>query len=156
MAVADGVVQTPVHPHPLPAIPGHEAAGVVEAVIASSKTLRSEHEALAETVRAIHDLNPGTGVENLIPDFNGRPDLLTEVFESRPEVLAHNEAVRLTNRRFRFVEGEPAPRTVGGRTFEVIPISLRRENRRKSRSDSPPSESATSESAASQAAKEAQ
>ena len=25
----------------------------------------------AETVRAIHELNPGTGVENLIPDFNG-------------------------------------------------------------------------------------
>ncbi|UUW89045.1 lipoyl synthase [Pimelobacter simplex] len=44
----------------------------------------------AETVRAIHDLNPETGVENLIPDFNGRPDLLTQVFESRPEVLAHN------------------------------------------------------------------
>ncbi len=44
----------------------------------------------AETVRAIHDLNPGTGVENLIPDFNGDPGLLTEVFESRPEVLAHN------------------------------------------------------------------
>jgi lipoic acid synthetase len=31
-----------------------------------------------------------TGVENLIPDFNGVPDLLREVFESRPEVLAHN------------------------------------------------------------------
>ncbi|HKY57813.1 MAG TPA: radical SAM protein, partial [Aeromicrobium sp.] len=44
----------------------------------------------AETVRAIHELNPGTGVENLIPDFNGRPDLLAEVFEARPEVLAHN------------------------------------------------------------------
>jgi lipoic acid synthetase len=43
----------------------------------------------AETVRAIHELNPGTGVENLIPDFNGEPDLLGEVFESRPEVLAH-------------------------------------------------------------------
>ncbi|GAA3646141.1 lipoyl synthase [Nocardioides ginsengisoli] len=44
----------------------------------------------AETVRAIHDLNPGTGVENLIPDFNGRAELLAEVFASRPEVLAHN------------------------------------------------------------------
>jgi lipoyl synthase len=44
----------------------------------------------AETVRAIHELNPGTGVENLIPDFNGEPDLLGEVFASRPEVLAHN------------------------------------------------------------------
>ncbi|MFD2080124.1 lipoic acid synthetase [Actinopolymorpha cephalotaxi] len=44
----------------------------------------------AETVRVIHELNPDTGVENLIPDFNGKPDLLREVFDSRPEVLAHN------------------------------------------------------------------
>ncbi|WP_054371305.1 lipoyl synthase [Rhodococcus rhodochrous] len=44
----------------------------------------------AETVRQIHALNPGTGVENLVPDFSGRPDLLAEVFDSRPEVLAHN------------------------------------------------------------------
>src|SRR5699024_3720353 len=43
----------------------------------------------AETVRQIHELNPDTGVENLIPDFNGDPDLLRQVFESRPEVLAH-------------------------------------------------------------------
>jgi lipoic acid synthetase len=44
----------------------------------------------AETVRQIHALNPGTGVELLIPDFNAVPDLLAEVFSSRPEVLAHN------------------------------------------------------------------
>ncbi|BBH15820.1 lipoyl synthase [Nocardioides baekrokdamisoli] len=44
----------------------------------------------AETVRAIHALNPDTGVENLVPDFNGQPDLLEEVFSARPEVLAHN------------------------------------------------------------------
>jgi lipoyl synthase len=44
----------------------------------------------AETVRQIHALNPGTGVELLIPDFNAKPDQLAEVFGSRPEVLAHN------------------------------------------------------------------
>lgn len=44
----------------------------------------------AETVRKIHELNPGTGVENLIPDFHARPELLDEVFAARPEVLAHN------------------------------------------------------------------
>ncbi|BBZ03977.1 lipoyl synthase [Mycolicibacterium chitae] len=44
----------------------------------------------AETVRAIKALNPGTGVELLIPDFNGIHEQLAEVFESRPEVLAHN------------------------------------------------------------------
>ena len=46
------------------------------------------------------------------------------------EVLAHNEAVRLMNRRFRFTEGEPETREVDGRTITVIPISLRREDRR--------------------------
>jgi len=44
----------------------------------------------AETVREIHRQNPATGVELLIPDFDGKPDQLTEVFGSRPEVLAHN------------------------------------------------------------------
>ncbi|MGM1059284.1 lipoyl synthase [Saccharothrix sp. Mg75] len=44
----------------------------------------------AETVRQIHALNPGTGVELLIPDFNAVPEQLAEVFSSRPEVLAHN------------------------------------------------------------------
>ncbi|MGI8760016.1 MAG: lipoyl synthase [Jatrophihabitantaceae bacterium] len=44
----------------------------------------------AETVRRIHDRNPGTGVELLAPDFNAVPELLAEVFASRPEVFAHN------------------------------------------------------------------
>ena len=44
----------------------------------------------AETVRRIHDLPIGTKVELLIPDFSGNPELLGEVFDSAPEVLAHN------------------------------------------------------------------
>ncbi|BBX87274.1 lipoyl synthase [Mycolicibacterium aubagnense] len=44
----------------------------------------------AETVRQIHALNPNTGVELLAPDFNGVSALLDEVFDSRPEVFAHN------------------------------------------------------------------
>lgn len=44
----------------------------------------------AQTVRAIKELNPSTGVELLIPDFNGEPSRLAQVFASRPEVLAHN------------------------------------------------------------------
>jgi lipoic acid synthetase len=44
----------------------------------------------AETVRQIHALNPGTGVELLIPDFNAIPELLQQVFDAAPEVLAHN------------------------------------------------------------------
>ncbi len=44
----------------------------------------------AQTVRAIHERNPGCRVEVLIPDFSGNPALLGEVFDARPEVLAHN------------------------------------------------------------------
>jgi lipoic acid synthetase len=44
----------------------------------------------AEVVRMIHALDSGTRVELLIPDFNGEPDQLAEVFSSQPEVLAHN------------------------------------------------------------------
>lgn len=44
----------------------------------------------AATAYAIKELNPSTGVELLIPDFNGEPTRLSEVFRSRPEVLAHN------------------------------------------------------------------
>jgi lipoyl synthase len=44
----------------------------------------------AETIRRIHELNPGTGVEMLAPDFSGNHDYLTEVFETEPEVFAHN------------------------------------------------------------------
>jgi len=44
----------------------------------------------AQTVRQIHSVNPGTGVELLIPDFNAAPRLLGQVFDAAPEVLAHN------------------------------------------------------------------
>lgn len=44
----------------------------------------------AETVRQIRDLNPGIGVEVLIPDFSGKPALLSQVFDAQPSVLAHN------------------------------------------------------------------
>jgi lipoic acid synthetase len=44
----------------------------------------------AETIRQIHQQSPGTGVEILIPDFSGRPELLQQVFDAGPEVFAHN------------------------------------------------------------------
>jgi lipoyl synthase len=56
----------------------------------------------AETVRQIHKLQPGCGVELLIPDFNADPEQLAEVFGARPEVLAHNvETVPRIFRRIR-------------------------------------------------------
>ena len=44
----------------------------------------------AETIRQVHDLNPGCGVEMLAPDFHAKSELLNEIFETRPEVFAHN------------------------------------------------------------------
>src|SRR6187401_1855690 len=44
----------------------------------------------AETIRKIHELNPDTGVEMLATDFSGNPDYLNQLFETRPEVFAHN------------------------------------------------------------------
>ncbi len=56
----------------------------------------------AETVRQIHDHQKDCGVELLIPDFSGEPELLSTVFDSMPEVLAHNlETVPRLMRRIR-------------------------------------------------------
>ena len=44
----------------------------------------------AETIRQIHQQSVGTGVEILVPDFSGKPHLLQQVFDAKPEVFAHN------------------------------------------------------------------
>lgn len=44
----------------------------------------------AETIRVVHEINPGVGVEMLAPDFSGKAELLNQVFQTRPEVFAHN------------------------------------------------------------------
>ena len=44
----------------------------------------------AETIRKIHELNPGTGVEMLAPDFSGNREYLNQLFDAAPEVFAHN------------------------------------------------------------------
>ena len=36
----------------------------------------------AETVRVIRDLNPGTGVEVLIPDFSGKAEHIAAICEA--------------------------------------------------------------------------
>jgi lipoic acid synthetase len=47
-------------------------------------------EVFAETIRRIRELNPGTNVEVLIPDFKASCDNLARVVEAWPDVLAHN------------------------------------------------------------------
>jgi lipoic acid synthetase len=44
----------------------------------------------AETIRAIRNEAPRTGVEVLIPDFNGQDDPLRTVMEAAPDILNHN------------------------------------------------------------------
>jgi lipoic acid synthetase len=44
----------------------------------------------AETIRQVHELNPGCGVEMLAPDFHANAELLNQIFETNPEVFAHN------------------------------------------------------------------
>ncbi len=44
----------------------------------------------ADTIRAVREINPGTTMEVLIPDFQGDEKALATVMEARPEILAHN------------------------------------------------------------------
>ncbi|MGC3953967.1 MAG: lipoyl synthase [Propionicimonas sp.] len=56
----------------------------------------------AETIRKIHELNPGVGVEMLAPDFDGKDEWLNQLFDTEPEVFAHNvETVPRIFRRIR-------------------------------------------------------
>lgn len=49
----------------------------------------------AQTVREIRRLNPDTTLEVLIPDFQGRRELVEQVIEARPDIISHNmETVR--------------------------------------------------------------
>jgi len=51
--------------------------------------------AWAETIRAIKHLNPGTTMEVLIPDFQGKHELIQQIIDAQPEVISHNlETVR--------------------------------------------------------------
>jgi lipoic acid synthetase len=49
----------------------------------------------ANTIRAIRLANPLTIIEVLIPDFQGRPELIDRVIDAAPEIISHNmETVR--------------------------------------------------------------
>jgi lipoic acid synthetase len=49
----------------------------------------------AKTIRTIREVNPGVTMETLIPDFDGKSELLELVIEAAPEVISHNlETVR--------------------------------------------------------------
>ena len=49
----------------------------------------------AETIRCIKKMNPNTTLETLIPDFQGRTELIRLITETRPDIISHNmETVR--------------------------------------------------------------
>ena len=49
----------------------------------------------AATIRAIRELNPQTTLETLIPDFQGRGELIQMVTDTHPDIISHNmETVR--------------------------------------------------------------
>ena len=50
---------------------------------------------MVNTIRTIKEVNPQTTVEVLIPDFQGRLDLVDQVVDAAPEIISHNmETVR--------------------------------------------------------------
>ncbi|MFV0397440.1 MAG: lipoyl synthase, partial [Bacteroidales bacterium] len=50
--------------------------------------LGAEH--WVRTIRAIKEINPQTTLEVLIPDFQGKLDLIDLIIDSAPDVISHN------------------------------------------------------------------
>ena len=44
----------------------------------------------AETIRKMKEVNPHTTMEVLIPDFQGRKDLVQQIIDEKPEIISHN------------------------------------------------------------------
>jgi lipoic acid synthetase len=55
-----------------------------------------------ETIRAIRSISPGTTLETLLPDFQGKWGNLERVVAEKPEIVSHNmETVRRLTRQVR-------------------------------------------------------
>lgn len=53
-------------------------------------------------IRKVKEVNPATTMEVLIPDFQGRKDLVQRIIDARPEVISHNlETVERLSRQIR-------------------------------------------------------
>lgn len=56
----------------------------------------------AETINKVRELNPGTTLETLIPDFKGEWDNLQRIIDVAPEIVSHNlETVRRLTKQVR-------------------------------------------------------
>ncbi len=88
------------HPAPLdPAEPDHVAESVKalklkHVVITSVDRDDVEDLGASHWVKVIESVkreNPNTTMEVLIPDFQGRPELVAQVIAAKPEVISHNQ-----------------------------------------------------------------
>jgi len=44
----------------------------------------------AETIKKIHEKSPKTTIETLIPDFDGKHELINKIIDQKPEIISHN------------------------------------------------------------------
>ena len=80
----------------------------------------------ADTIRLVKELNPGTTIETLSPDFLSKWDLLYQVIDEKPEVVSHNmETVKRLYRKVR-------PQAKYERSLEQILKTKERGRRTKS------------------------
>jgi lipoyl synthase len=43
-----------------------------------------------ETINKIKEVNPDTTMEVLIPDFDGKPELVKQIIDAKPDIISHN------------------------------------------------------------------
>ena len=49
----------------------------------------------ADTIKRVREINPGTTMETLIPDFDGKTENIQKIIDAGPDVISHNvETVR--------------------------------------------------------------
>lgn len=71
----------------------------------------------AVTIRKLKENNPGMTIETLIPDFNGKEELINIVIDAKPNIISHNmETVRRLTPQIR----SKAKYEVSLRTIEII------------------------------------
>lgn len=71
----------------------------------------------AFTIRKLKENNPGMTIETLIPDFNGKEELINIVIDAKPNIISHNmETVRRLTPQIR----SKAKYEVSLRTIETI------------------------------------
>lgn len=87
------------HPLPLdPAEPTHVAESIALMQLSHAVITSVDRDDLPDlgaahwvkTIQEIQRLNPETTIEVLIPDFQGRKELIAQILEARPNIISHN------------------------------------------------------------------